>query len=606
MHSDVACMDRTAQTGTGMATGAEPRAGSGLASGADGSALAASAVALGVMDAPLPRPQRAMVLTPAGVPDEAELLRRVTAELGSEQVERYLLGQARLVLERDATQNPTLKVLVHSSFLGKTIERRFGVQLARAAGVGLERVRVEVDRGAMLAANANAAATRAAAQATHAVGGMPSSASGRAGTTSPARPANARPGLDAFIEGDSNRLALMAVRRVVEQGRGASGTERDGGGLSRVFLYGGCGLGKTHLLQGAVQAFGHGSGGGGGRAKYVTGEDFTNQYITAVRAGKMEQFRKLYRGLDLLCLDDVQFLARKEGTQAELLHTLDAIATAGTRVIFASEHHPHAAQAGVRGSAGPGGEGEAPVFGDKLTSRFLACCVVQVEAPDPLLRRKLVKHLAGRRGLLLTDDAVELLALRSERAVGSLGGFGGSVREIDGLVNQVDAVWRLLGAQGEANGGALDATGVRRALGIEDRLADMARAGQRSATARSAPTVGGARPVPIRKIIEHVCTSLCVEAADFRGKGRHPRVVLARAIVSRLSRELTTMSFPEIARAMGRTNHSTIITAYQRLEQQLETSGQTMLDAGLAPRHAGITLAGLVGTLGNELRRMAV
>jgi chromosomal replication initiator protein len=340
-------------------------------------------------------------------------------------------------------------------------------------------------------------------------------------------------------------------------------------------------MGKTHLLQGAARRFQ--AANPGAKVRYVSAETFTNEYIAAVKAGKLEQFRAQSRGVALLALDDVHFVAGKESTQNELLHTLDAIGMHHARVLMASDEHPRAIKD----------------FSSKLASRCMAGAVVRIDAPDPKLRRALIASLAARRSLLLTLQACELIAMRSEQAIGSLGGFGGSVREIEGLLNSVQAVSRIFAA-GSANG-QIDESLVRRALGIDQ-------------VPQPAPTMLGVRrPIPVGAIIDHVCEQLAVERTQFAGKGRHRRVVLARAIVAFLARELTTQSFPEIARAMGRGNHSTVITAQRRLQRQLASGSGSgsgsgsesdeILNADLSPLQPGVKLGEFIRTLSAQIRQ---
>jgi chromosomal replication initiator protein len=202
--------------------------------------------------------------------------------------------------------------------------------------------------------------------------------------------------------------------------------------------------------------------------------------------------------------------------------------------------------------------------------------------------------------LALDAEAVDVLAQRSAKAIGSLGGFGGSVRELEGLLNQVEAVARLMPDAAHPNG-QLGATMVRRALGIEERAA-MASAGGMGAPGS---TLASRRPIAIRAIIEQVCKALCVDVGEFAGKGRHKRVVFARSIAAHLCRQMTTQSFPEIARAMGRPNHSTVITAQRRLQRQLETDANALVEAELVPQHPGISLRELLESLSSQIRTAA-
>jgi chromosomal replication initiator protein len=216
--------------------------------------------------------------------------------------------------------------------------------------------------------------------------------------------ANARCNFENYLVGKSNRLAHAAAVRVADAD----------GYVAPLFLHGSCGMGKTHLLQATVQRYvaNH----PGSSVRYTTAEAFTNEFVAAIKANRVEAFRRSYRKVDLLAIDDVHFFSSKEATQAELLHTLDAVGLEGARIILASDEHPK----------------EIRKLSDRLSSRFMAGIVVRIEAPDRELRERLVKHLAHRRGMILEDAAIGILVDRTERAIGSLGGFGGSVREIEG------------------------------------------------------------------------------------------------------------------------------------------------------------------------------
>jgi chromosomal replication initiator protein len=450
---------------------------------------------------------------------------QLVREIGSALYERYFTTHVRLTVLDDR-----LVVLVPTHFEADLFRRRFDEVLRRLARG--RRVEFGVDRGAFEAPRPSSPTPGALPKATpiH-------------------RPVETtRYRFDNFVVGRSNHVAHAACQRVAE----------DDASVPPVFIHGGSGLGKTHLLRACAARFAEKHA--GAVVRYATAEQFTNDFVQAVRAGRVEQFRRNFRRADLLCIDDVHFFAGKGGTQGELLHTLDAVMIEGGRIVLASDQHPR----------------EVSSLSERLVSRFLAMAVVRIDLPDPALRVKLVRHLASRRGLDIDDAAAELLAERSGRGAAIPPGFGGSVREIEGLLNQVDAVARLLPDLG-GPGGRIGAMLVRKALGLDE----------------SSRQSGGSalrRPLTPETIVAEVCRELSVDLGDFVGKGRHKRVVLARSLVSSLSRKLTTMSFPEIARAMGRSNHSTIITAQKRLDRLLSEEAGRPLPAEVAGPYAGCTL----------------
>ncbi|HAW96212.1 MAG TPA: hypothetical protein DCX60_08050 [Phycisphaerales bacterium] len=353
--------------------------------------------------------------------------------------------------------------------------------------------------------------------------------------------------LQSFVIGGSNRLAYQASLSMAEEHEAAP---------KMLFLHGECGIGKTHLLQGVIDHRIRASKNAlsSRRVRYVTGEEFTNEYIAAVRGGKIDNFRSRIRQLDLLAIDDIHFLSNKTATQNEFLHTLDAINLSGASIVLASDEHPR----------------QIGRFSASLTSRFLAGMVVRIGRPDIQMREEMVRCLAEQRDLQLTEAAARLLA----------GRFSGSVRELNGALMKLAALRRLDGTRGGAVG----------AIMVEQMF-----------EGESAP--GPRTPVRLGEIIDSVCQRLGIEPDELLGRGRHRRVVLARSLVVHLARSLTTLSFPEIARGLGRENHSTVHTAARRIEADLAAAEAAMGEGNYSPRplplpdDAEITLRELVEQL---------
>jgi chromosomal replication initiator protein len=338
--------------------------------------------------------------------------------------------------------------------------------------------------------------------------------------------------LDDFVVGPCNRLAYAAACRLVD--------EPAASGSSPLFIHGECGVGKTHLLQGICRRFVDRYG-RAPRVRYVTGEQFTNDFIMAVRSNDLTAFRRSLRGVDLLAIDDVHFLSNKARTQSEFLCTLDAIDLAGARVVLASDEHPR----------------QIRRFSQALVSRFLSGMIVQVDRPDRETRHAIIRSLAAERGLSITDAAAEEIAGRCV----------GSIREIQGVIAKLTALHSIqhqlpLGQPEHAPG---DESGIGSLL-VQQLFQDDG----------WQPTA----PVRIQTIIDVVVERMGIQRADLLGSGRHRRVVLGRAIVAYLGRELTTLSYPELARALGRSYHSTIHTAEQRLVRQLRDRARIELDRG--------------------------
>jgi chromosomal replication initiator protein len=365
--------------------------------------------------------------------------------------------------------------------------------------------------------------------------------------------------LDEFVAGPSNQLAFDAARRLAEGAPGAT---------HLLFVHGDCGVGKTHLLQGICERrramsprF---------QVRYTTAEQFTNEYLAALRDGSLEQFRKALRRLDLLAIDDIHFLSNKTATQSEFLHTMDAIDLGGSRIVLASDEHPR----------------QIKKFSQALVSRFLSGMVVRVDRPDRQTRIVLVRRLAPDRGLLLQPAAEEIVANRCV----------GSVREIEGALARLSA-FATLGPLA-VNGAGAPTPRPGQPVEIGALIAE--RAFEEEATASPAG------PIRVAEIVERVASRLGVEREDVLGSGRHRRVVLARSIVVYLARDLTTQSFPEIARALGRDTHSTAHTASKRIEEMLEAGDRVETgDPSLAGPDGLTPLKEVIAQLRHDIIRSA-
>jgi chromosomal replication initiator protein len=479
----------------------------------------------------------------------ANLRRRLAEHIGDDDVERYFDGQTRVSVRDDR-----LELTVASGLLAKLLDTRYGTSIRRAAGDTLGHGRpvevlFRVDRAAFPGPPEASERTSESRRTAHAAPQVkPLASAGRFTFAN-------------FLTGKSNRLAHAAALRVADAD----------GYVAPLFIHGSCGMGKTHLLQAALHRYqtAHPTA----VVRYTTAEAFTNDFVAALKASRVEAFRRSYRKVDLIAIDDVHFFGSKEATQAELLHTLDTLGLEGARIMLASDEHPR----------------EIRKLSERLSSRFMGGVVIRVDPPDRELRERLVKHLASRRGIQIEDAAAALLVSRTERSIGTLGGFGGSVREIEGTLNQIDAVQRLLPELASTQG-VVGVMLVKRALGIGD---------QPSSEAGVEPRVR--RPVGGDVVLAEVCKSLQVEVTDVHGKGRHPRVVMARAMVAYLCRTLTTLSFPEIAAVIRRTNHSTVITAFRRLQRQM-AEGEVPAD-GTPDRLAGRSLREIAEHIAKEVAR---
>ncbi|MCK4343098.1 MAG: chromosomal replication initiator protein DnaA [Phycisphaerae bacterium] len=314
--------------------------------------------------------------------------------------------------------------------------------------------------------------------------------------------------LESFVVGPSNELAYSVVSAVVRA---------PGEAFKHLVLHGGCGLGKTHLLHGICN--------GVSRARpdlewrYLSGEEFTNEFVYAVKSGRIDLFRGRFRNVDLLVIDDIHFLANKKATQEEFLHTFNAIDASGKAVVLSSDRHP-------RGIA---------TLSEPLINRLIAAMVVEVNRPDFATRREILRRRAAAMLCELPEDILDFLAQRITR----------NVRELEGALYKLAAFASL----------------TKEPLGL-----DLAR--------RTVEDyVTAARPPEAAEIARMVAAHFGVTAEALRSNSRDRSVTQARSVAMFLIRKHTRLSFPEIGRLMGNKQHSTVIMAARRVQEALDRRG---------------------------------
>lgn len=306
---------------------------------------------------------------------------------------------------------------------------------------------------------------------------------------------------DRFIVGPSNELAYRAACAV---------GEGSGRGFNPLFVWGGVGLGKTHLISALAHRFveaGKRSG-----IALLSAEEFMNQMIEALRLDRMRAFRERFRDLDLLIVDDVEFLAGKERTQAEFFHTFDALFAAGKQVVLTSDKPPQA----------------IPDLTQRLRSRFEGGLNADVRPPTDEMRVAIVQRKAADRDVELAPSVVRLIVDRS----------GPSVRELEGALTRILA-WRDLTER------TLDEVAVARLL---------------------EPTTRPPRPVTAGQVLASVCRYYRVAIDDLRAQGRERSIAEARQIAMFLCRHLAGMPYAAIGAALGGRDHSTVIYAVRSVE----------------------------------------
>lgn len=440
----------------------------------------------------------------------ARIADRLHKTLGPKRYAMWFDRSARFELE---DRDHALRVTVANKFLADGIGRQFRRQVCEAA-------RDELGHDVRLDLGVHAPEPRTPGIASRTDTPAAEPRHEQAGTRPSHTSRRWRYTLDDFVVGPSNQLAFAAAMQLAEQDD-CPGTP--------LFIHGGCGLGKTHLLQGICQYVA--ARRPDDKIRYTTGEQFTNEYITAVRSNSLDAFRRKIRRLDLLAVDDVHFLANKEKTQQEFLHCFNEIELSGARVVLVSDCHPK----------------EIQKFSDALTSRCVRGMVAEINQPDTDTRLRLVEALAERRGLAVPESVAQAISQRC----------GGSVRDIEGLLNKLQALTML---QRRNHRGPVATPGMTPMIGLG--LVDQLFESQRDTTPR--------KPVRFNAILDAVCDMFALSPEEVTGRVRKAHIVLARSLMIHLAYELTPMSYPEIANAMGRPNHSTIVTAAGRIKKQLK------------------------------------
>ena len=314
--------------------------------------------------------------------------------------------------------------------------------------------------------------------------------------------------LASFVVGPSSQLAFNTVNYV---------SEFPGSQYNPLFVHGNCGLGKTHLLQGLCKRFAehHPTK----RWMYMTGEEFTNDFLVALRSNKVDSFRRRMRDLDLLVIDDVHFLGGKKATQEEFLHTFNAIEAGGRQVVMASDNHPKLIEE----------------FGESLVNRFVSGMVVRIDPPNAATRAELLRSLAVRAGVVLGEDVIAWVARRVTQ----------SVRELEGAVTRIAAHAKLTQVPA-------DLSLAQAALGDLDQK--------------------HVAPVRPEHVMQAVCDYFGLEHKDLMSGRRQRTISLARSVAMYLVRKNAKLSFPEIGNRMGKRNHSTVISACRRIEAAVGTN----------------------------------
>ena len=318
---------------------------------------------------------------------------------------------------------------------------------------------------------------------------------------------NARYVFDEFVVGNSNRLAHAAALAVADHPARA---------YNPLFIYGGAGLGKTHLIQ----AIGHRviEKHAKMRISYVSAEGFMNDLIQAIRSGITHEFKDRYRNIDILLIDDIQFLAGKESTQEEFFFTCNALHNANKQIVVTSDRPPK----------------EIPTLEERLTSRFEWGLITDVQAPDIETRIAILRKKVEKEQMQIPDDVIQLIAESTKS----------NIRELEG------SLIKLLACS---------------SLTCQEINADMAREVLRDLRRDSSP-----KKASIQTIQKTVAQHFDIPLDSLRAKTRISRVVLARQVAMYIARVQTDLSLVEIGKKTGGRDHSTVLHACKKVSRAMD------------------------------------
>ena len=314
---------------------------------------------------------------------------------------------------------------------------------------------------------------------------------------------NKRYTFDSFVVGASNRLAHAASLAVAE---------RPAQAYNPLFLYGGVGLGKTHLLQ----AIGNQCHQNGQQVLYVSSEEFTNDLIHAIRTHATQAFRDKYRQIDVLLIDDIQFIAGKESTQEEFFHTFNTLHGQDKQIVISSDRPPKA----------------MVTLEERLCSRFEWGLTTDIQPPDIETRQAILKAKAEKIGYPISDEIIELIARRVQS----------NIRELEGALTRVVAFANFSGVPLTPHV-------------VESTVADLL------------PRHSEVKP---EEVITIVAEKYGLTTDQIQGRGRTKQVALPRQIAMYLLREEANISLPQIGEVLGGRDHTTIMYGCDKISDMLE------------------------------------
>jgi len=312
---------------------------------------------------------------------------------------------------------------------------------------------------------------------------------------------NPRYRFETFVVGSSNQLAYAASLSIAENPSGS---------FNPLFIYGGAGLGKTHLIQAIGQRIRETQP--SKRVVYMSADSFVTDLISSIRYDRMAAFRDRYRTVDALLLDDIQFLAGKERTQQEFFHTFNALYESQKQIVFTSDAPPR----------------EIPTLEERLRSRFEWGLIADIQAPDLETKVAILRKKAEEKKLGLPDNVALFIAERVRS----------NVRELEGHLNRVTAFSSLTGHHIDMD---LAREALRDILALENR------------------------PITANEILKVVATHYGLKISDLKSKSNARPIAYPRQVAMYLCKQLTDLSYPEIGKIFTNKHHSTVIYSVEKI-----------------------------------------
>ncbi len=416
----------------------------------------------------------------------SSIVKQLEGKLDSKELKTWF-GPTRQVSFDPASGTGVLTVSVPSRVFADWIESRHGTLLAQeAADAGFPDLSIRFES--------------AAAEMPETAAAPPATTAGRVTTSNP------RFSFENFVVGSSNQFAHAAARAVAETPSRS---------YNPLFLYGGVGLGKTHLMHAIAQEILRRNP--GARVLYLSAERFLNDLINALRFERMHEFKSRYRELDVLLMDDVQFIAGKDSTQEEFFHTFNALHDAQKQIVVTSDALPK----------------EIPTLEERLRSRFEWGLIADIQPPDLEMKIAIIRKKAAAEKIAVPNDVAMFIA----------GTVKSNVRELEGRLNRVIAFSSLTGKPLSVE---LARETLRDIVGTEEQ-----------------------RAVPA-EILKTVASHYGLRVSDMKAKSNAKPVAFPRQVAMYLCRKLTNLSYPEIGRLFNDKHHSTVMHSVEKIERMIE------------------------------------